>query len=54
MFVFEGPQVDVFLDDVVENPFEPLVTAAFDSWRPLVEGPPRIARSAYEWRREGR
>jgi len=54
VFVFEGPEVDVFLDDVVENPFRPLMTAAFDRWRPLLEGHPRIARPAYEWRRETR
>jgi hypothetical protein len=54
VFVFEGPEVDVFLDDVVENPFRPLMTAAFDRWRPLLESHPRIARTTYEWRREAR
>jgi hypothetical protein len=49
VFVFEGPEVDVLLDDLVENPFEHVVTEALDRWRPLVEGIPRIARPAYEW-----
>lgn len=49
MFVFEGAEVDVFLDDIVGNPFEHAVTAALDEWRPLVDGIPRIARPAYDW-----
>jgi hypothetical protein len=42
------------LDDLIENPFEPLVVAALERWRPLIEGSPRIARPAYEWRRKAR
>jgi hypothetical protein len=52
VFVFEGAEVDVFLDDIVENPFEPTVTAALDLWRPLIDGSPRIARPQYDWSRE--
>jgi hypothetical protein len=48
MFIFEGPDVDVILDEMVENPYEPALTAALESWRPLIEGNPRIARPAYE------
>jgi hypothetical protein len=51
VFVFEGPEVDVILDDMVENPFEPLINAAFAKWRPLIEGTPRIARPFFEWER---
>jgi hypothetical protein len=51
VFVFEGPEVDVVLDDLVGYPFGPTLRAAMDAWRPLVEEPPRIARSAYEWER---
>ena len=51
VFIFEGPDVDVILDEMVENPYEPALTAALDSWRPLIEGNPRIARLAYEWKR---
>jgi hypothetical protein len=54
VFVFEGPEVDVVLDELIENPFEPVVVAALDRWRPLIDGNPRIARPAYEWRRETR
>jgi hypothetical protein len=54
VFVFEGPEVDVVLDELIENPFEPVVVAALERWRPLIDGNPRIARPAYEWRRETR
>jgi nucleotide-binding universal stress UspA family protein len=54
VFVFEGPEVDVVLDDLVENQFEAFVAAALESWRPLIEGIPRIAQPAYEWHREAR
>jgi hypothetical protein len=54
IFVFEGPEVDVVLDNMVENPFEPSVVAALERWRPLVEGHPRIARPAYTWQREAK
>jgi hypothetical protein len=49
VFVFEGPQVDSMLDDLVGEPFSWLVSAALDEWRALVDGPPRIARAAYAW-----
>jgi hypothetical protein len=54
IFVFEGPEVDVVLDDMVENPFRLPLTAAFNAWRPLIEGNPRIARPAYTWKRRKR
>src|SRR5262245_9969624 len=52
VFVFEGPEVDVALEDLMGYPFGPSLKAAFDRWRPLVEEPPRIARLAYEWERD--
>lgn len=52
VFVFEGPEVDTILGDMVDSPFEPKVQAALDLWRPLIEGPPRIGRLAYEWTRQ--
>jgi hypothetical protein len=54
VFVFEGPEVDVVLDDLVGYPFGSALRAAFDRWLPLVDGRPRIARLAYEWEREER
>jgi len=52
VFVFEGPEVDVVIDDMVGYPFEPELRAALDRWRPLIEGYPRIARPVYEWERD--
>ncbi len=51
VFVFEGPEVDVIVGDMIDSPFEPRVTAALDTWRPLIDGQPRIGRLAYEWTR---
>ena len=51
VFVFEGPDVDVVVEDMVDSAFEPRVRAAFDTWRPLIDGQPRIGRLAYEWTR---
>jgi hypothetical protein len=52
VFVFEGPDVDVVVGDMVDSPFEPRLHAAFSAWRPLIEGQPRIGRLAYEWRQQ--
>jgi hypothetical protein len=52
VFIFEGPEVDAMLDDLVGYPLGPTLRAALDEWRPLVEDQPRIARPAYAWERE--
>lgn len=49
VFVFEGPEVDSILDELVGEPFSRLLSIALDEWRSLVDGPPRIARPAYAW-----
>jgi hypothetical protein len=54
VFVFEGPEVDRVLDDLVGYPFGSRIRAAFDKWRPLIEELPRVARPAYEWEREAK
>jgi len=51
VFVFEGPEVEWIVDGMIQNPFEWVVPAAFEAWRPLLEGQPRIARPAYAWER---
>jgi hypothetical protein len=54
VFVFEAPEVDAVVDEMTGYPIAPALRAAFDSWRPLVKGSPRIARPVYEWEREER
>lgn len=49
VFVFEGNEVEWLVDSLVDEPFHYALTAAFDDWRPLLEGNPRIARVAYSW-----
>lgn len=51
VFVFEGPEVNAHLDDLIENPFRWMVSDAFEAWRPLIEDHPRIARERYFWER---
>ena len=53
VFVFEGHEVESAVDDLVEDPFRWMVSEAFDAWRPLVDGDPRIARPAYVWEAPG-
>jgi hypothetical protein len=48
VFVFEGREAEWRLDELVDRPFS-LVREALEHWRPLVSGPPRIARATYEW-----
>lgn len=51
VFVFEAHEVEWIVDDVVTEPFRWTVSEAFDAWRPLIDGEPRIARVAYAWER---
>ena len=50
VFVFEGDEVEWIVEDIVNQPFG-AVADAFGTWRELVEGQPRIARTAYFWER---
>lgn len=51
VFVFEAHEVEWLVDELVNDPFQWKLLAAFDAWRELVDGPPRIARPAYAWER---
>lgn len=47
--VFEGHQVEWMVDDLINDPFRPKLQSAFDAWRSIVDGPPRIARERFGW-----
>jgi hypothetical protein len=49
VFVFEGHQVEWMVDDLINDPFRPKLQSAFDAWRSIVDGPPRIARERFGW-----
>jgi hypothetical protein len=51
VFVFEGDEVEWIVEEMVLEPAGRSVAAALDAWRDLVDGPPRIARAAYDWER---
>jgi hypothetical protein len=48
VFLFEGPAVEWVVDDLVNDP---VTSAAFSAWRPLLDGPPRLAHEKFGWTR---
>jgi hypothetical protein len=51
VFVFEGDAIESAVGEIVDNPFR---SPAFDEWRPLLDGSPRLAREAYFWQPSAR
>lgn len=52
VFVFEAPEAESIVSDLVDEPFSWLLSDALEAWRPLIDGHPRIARVEYSWERE--
>jgi hypothetical protein len=53
VFVFEGDQVEWTVDELIDNPFRPEIQSAFDQWRAIIDGSPRIAREQLRWHVDG-
>jgi hypothetical protein len=51
VFVFEGDEVEWLVDKLVDEPFAWDLNDAFAAWRPLIDGPPRLARPQFVWER---
>jgi len=51
VFVFEGDEVEWLVDRLVDEPFAWDLNDAFAAWRPLIDGPPRLARPQFVWER---
>jgi hypothetical protein len=49
VFVFEGHQVEWAVDQLIDEPFHYELQSAFDEWREIVDGHPRIAREQFGW-----
>lgn len=49
VFVFEGHEVEWMVDDLIDDPFQHKLQSAFDGWRSIVAGTPRIARERFGW-----
>jgi hypothetical protein len=49
VFVFEGHQVEWVVDDLINDPSQPALQSAFDQWRSIADGSPRIARERFGW-----
>jgi len=46
VFVFEGPEVEWIVDDLLDDP---VLARALTPWRTIVDGPPRLAHERYYW-----
>jgi len=46
VFVFEGPGIEGFVRDLVDDPVR---SAAFSIWAPLLEGTPVLAHEEFYW-----
>jgi len=51
VFIFEADEVEWLVDKLVDEPFAWDLNDAFAEWRPLLEGPPRLARPQFVWER---
>ena len=48
VFVFEGAEAEFAVHDIVDDPVR---SASFSAWAPLLAGRPRLAQEAFAWRR---
>lgn len=51
VFMFEGEAADSSVRELVNDPVR---SAAFGAWSPLLDGVPKLAHEVYYWRRSGR
>jgi hypothetical protein len=49
VFLFEGHQVEWIVEDLIDDAFQPELQSAFDRWRSIIDGSPRIARERFGW-----
>ena len=50
VFVFEGPEVEWKVNELVDDP---TISAFFAPWQKLVDGTPRLAHERFYWSRAG-
>ena len=48
VFVFEGPEVEWIVNDLIDDP---AVAVFFAPWEKLIEGTPRLAHERFYWAR---
>jgi hypothetical protein len=41
------------VDELIDNPFRHEMQSAFDQWRAIIDGSPRIAREQFGWHADG-
>jgi hypothetical protein len=49
VFVFEGPEVEWIVDQLIDEPFRYELHRALEQWREIVDGQPRVARERFGW-----
>jgi len=47
VFVFEGHEVEWIVDQLIDEPFHYELHRAFEQWREIVDGQPRVARERF-------
>jgi hypothetical protein len=53
IFLFEGHEIEWAVDSLVDDPFQYDLQQAFDAWRAIVDGTPRVAQEQFEWHGDG-
>jgi hypothetical protein len=53
VFIFEGHEVEWIVDDLIDGPSRYELVRAFEDWRRIVDGPPRIAWEQFAWDGKG-
>jgi len=49
VFVFEGPEVEWIVEQLVDEPFHYELQHALEQWREIVDGQPQVARERFGW-----
>lgn len=49
VFLFEGHEVAWLIDSLITDPFQWMVSQAFEEWRPLIKEHPRLAPERFFW-----
>ena len=47
--VFVGHEVEWIVDQLIDEPFHYELQRAFEQWREIVDGQPRVARERFGW-----
>jgi hypothetical protein len=49
VFLFEGPDIEWIVDELIDESFHYELHRALEQWREIVDGQPRVARERFGW-----